>query len=515
MITITYIDSNNITYKKQSNDNIIRLSMNKITEITYIENKYNLQELILYLSGNKITEIKNINNFSNLHTLYLSENKITEITGLDKLVNLQTLHLAGNKITEIKGLDNLVNLQILDLSKNQITEISGLDKLVNLHTLYLCENKITEIIGLDKLVNLQKLYLSENHITEIKNIDNLVNLQILFLSNNKITEIKNIDNKYNLQELILEDNMITEIKNIDNLVNLQELNLEDNMITEIKNIDNKYNLQILDLSKNQITEIKNIDNLVELHNLYLSNNMITEIKNINNLVNLQMLDLSNNMITEIPLTILNNINLIYFSHDIEVVNPIITRFLNRNTIKANKIAVYNDNQNVHNSDINKSISKSIYAILTTPEKNNFYMNNILCDPILTTETKESLVEYCACNDVHSTLNVTFAEVLHSVWCIIQKHTDSIEIKQILNAEMSESICKCFTGRLSRLINTLNGFDDRVCIMISNNDAIGNIIVMTIAKNKDKNIIEQKEICKLELLSRGYEVDIIDKWIEYI
>ena len=81
--------------------------------------------------------------------------------------------------------------------------------------------------------------------------------------------------------------------------------------------------------------------------------------------------------------------------------------------------------------------------------------------------------------------------------------------------MSESICKCFTGRLSRLINTLNGFDDRVCIMISNNDAIGNIIVMTIAKNKDKNIIEQKEICKLELLSRGYTKDIIDEWIEYI
>ena len=153
--------------------------------------------------------------------------------------------------------------------------------------------------------------------------------------------------------------------------------------------------------------------------------------------------------------------------------------------------------------------------VNTPKKNNDYMNDILCDPILTSQTKESLVEYSACNDVHSTLNVTFAEVLHSVWCIIKNHKDSIEIKRILNAEMSESICKCFTGRLSRLINTLNGFDNRVCIMISNNDAIGNIIVITIAKNKDKNIIEQKEICKLELLSRGYTMDIIDEWIEYI
>ncbi len=43
----------------------------------------------------------------------------------------------------------------------------------------------------------------------------------------------------------------------------------------------------------------------------------------------------------------------------------------------------------------------------------------------------------------------------------------------------------------------------------------NIIVMIIAKNNDKNITEQKEICKQELLSRGYTHDIIDEWIEYI
>ena len=42
---------------------------------------------------------------------------------------------------------------------------------------------------------------------------------------------------------------------------------------------------------------------------------------------------------------------------------------------------------------------------------NKIMNDILADFILTTQTKESLVEYNNCNDVHMTLNVTFAEVL--------------------------------------------------------------------------------------------------------
>ena len=400
------------------------------------------------------------------------------------------------------------------IDTNNITHEKHYDD--NVIKIDLSWKNITEIKNIDNLVNLQVLDLHENMITEIKNINNLVNLQVLNLSNNMITEIKNLDNLVNLQELKLSGNMITEIKNIDNLVNLQELHLHVNQITEIKNIDNLINLLLLYLSVNQITEIKNIDNLINLHSLYLSHNYITEIKNIDNLINLHCLYLScNYMITEIPLTILNNINLINFTHTINIVNPIITRFLNRNKIKANKITVYNDTQNVHNSDINKSISQSIYAILNTPKNNDLYMNDIIDDLILTSQTKESLVEYCACTDVHSTFNVTFAEVLQSVWYIIQKHADSVEIKRILNAEMSESICKCFTGRLSRVINTLNGFDDRVCIVISNNDAIGNIIVMIIAQNKDKNINEMKALCKVELLSRGYTMDIIDEWIEYI
>ena len=330
-----------------------------------------------------------------------------------------------------------------------------------------------------------------------------------------ITEIKNIDTMVNLQILNLGGNKITEIKNIDYMVNLHCLDLSENRITEIENINTIVNLQSLDLSKNMIIEIKNIDKMDNLNYLYLNNNMITEIKNLDNLVNLQVLSVYNTTITEIPLTILNNINLIDFTYDNIIINPIITRFLNRNKIKSNKIAIYNDNQNVHNSYINKSISQSIYAILNTPNNNELYMNDILGDLILTSQTKESLVEYCACTDVHTTLNVTFNEVLQSVWYIIQKHKDSIEIKRILNAEMSDSICKCFTGRLSRLINCINGFDDRVCIMISNNDAIGNIIVMSIAQNKDKNITEQKAICKVELLSRGYTTDIIEEWIEYM
>ena len=93
-----------------------------------------------------------------------------------------------------------------------------------------------------------------------------------------------------------------------------------------------------------------------------------------------------------------------------------------------------------------------------------------------------------------------------------------EIYKILEQEMNESICKCFTGRMSRLINCLNGFDDNIVINISNNEQIGNIIILI----KDKLLLENnyteelhKKIVMKELYDRGYSKDIIDEWIDYI
>jgi hypothetical protein len=37
--------------------------------------------------------------------------------------------------------------------------------------------------------------------------------------------------------------------------------------------------------------------------------------------------------------------------------------------------------------------------------------------------------------------------------------------------MHESVCKCFTGKISRLINCLNGFDELANIRIAGNKQI--------------------------------------------
>jgi Leucine-rich repeat (LRR) protein len=403
----------------------------------------------------------------------------------------KNINLSDEKIAEIIKIKDLQELSKLDLSSNQITEIKGLDKLTNLSVLDLSANQITEIKGLDELTNLSVLYLSSNRITEIKGLDKLTNLSVLDLSSNQITEIKGLEELTNLYQLNLDSNQITVIKGFDELTELSRLFLSSNRISEIKGLNKLTNLFVLSLSSNQITEIKGLDKLTNLSKLYLNSNKISEV----------------------PLSIINNRNLqkLYIDY---ALSPIIDRFLNRNTIK-NKKTIYDDSQNVHDNHIVKSIKESIHKILSDSKNIDLeiVLKNIINDDFLDKRTKEQLVDYCQDKTVHSILNLTFDEVLCCVWQVVSEHKECTEIKKILNVEMKDSICKCFTGRLSRLINCLNGFDSRVSIKISDKQEILNIIIRI--RNKYDNVNKQKEEVTKELLERGFDKDIINEYIIYL
>jgi len=58
--------------------------------------------------------------------------------------------------------------------------------------------------------------------------------------------------------------------------------------------------------------------------------------------------------------------------------------------------------------------------------------------------------------------------------------------------MQESECKCFTGRISRLVNCLSGYSDKVKIQISEGEEIGNIISVIMEKRGIKTTETLKE-----------------------
>jgi hypothetical protein len=361
------------------------------------------------------------------------------------------------------------------LSDNKITKIEGLDSLTSLQWLNLDNNLITKIEGLDSLTSLQVLYLSDNLITKIEGLSSLTSLRGLYLYNNNIIKIGELDSLTSLQELHLSDNKITKIEGLDSLTSLQWLNLDNNLITKIEGLASLTSIQ------------------KKKKKFYMNDNTIKNVPI--SIVSLRFLNL---LWCDVPL------------------DPIVERFLSRNRIRSNR-SIYDDGQNVHDHQINKSITESLYRLLDDNSKtvctDQQLLDEIIRDTILSKQSKEALIEYSKIGDVHSQLNVTFMEALKCIWTVIREHKQSNEIKRILDQEIQDSICKCFTGRLSRLVNSLNGFDPRVFVRISDSQEISNVIISI--KQKTDNLEEQWKIAKSELAERGYSSEMIDEWLAYL
>ncbi len=151
--------------------------------------------------------------------------------------------------------------------------------------------------------------------------------------------------------------------------------------------------------------------------------------------------------------------------------------------------------------------------ITVNLRDSIVNNSFLEDTI-----KSLLFEYMDDKSIHSVLNITFEELLLSVYDFIINSNHKEELFKILSKEMQDGMCKCFTGRISRLINTLNGFDENIKINISDNEQIGNIIILIRNKLEQNNEYTEekfKELVKKELLERQYDEQTISGWIDNI
>ena len=149
-----------------------------------------------------------------------------------------------------------------------------------------------------------------------------------------------------------------------------------------------------------------------------------------------------------------------------ILNPIIQRVIQHIENRPNGSTIYTDRQNVHNQSIQQSIKDSI----------NNLMNAFIVDypltyldwSVLNQKNKEIITEYLDCNYIHTMLNITFKELFIAVVIEIDCLSPDlqIEILKRMNEEMQYSECKCFTGRISRLVNCLSGYSDKVKIQIT-------------------------------------------------
>jgi len=390
---------------------------------------------------------------------------------------------------------------------------------------YYIQSKMIKINGKSFNKDIKELYLSYNELTQLpKEIGNLTQLTHLSLSYNQLTQLpREIGNLTQLTYLYLSYNELTQLpKEIGNLTQLTHLSLSNNELTQLPTeIGNFTQLDYLNLSDNQLTQLPNeIGQLTQLTHLNLSYNQLTQLPTeIGNLTQLTCLSLHNNELTQLPTEIGNLMQLTWLdlhNNPIEnTLNPIIQRFLQRIENKRNQKNIYSDTQNVHSSSIQKSIKDSIHTLMNYyhPEHILTYLDWSELDK----KTKEIITEYMDCKDVHTMLDITFKELFIAIVIEIESLSNELqkEIRQRLNEEMQESECKCFTGRISRLVNCLSGYSDKVKIQISESEEIGNIISVIMEKRGIKTTETLKEEVSVSLKERGYEETKINEWVEYI
>ena len=353
----------------------------------------------------------------------------------------------------------------------------------------------------------------------------LTNLEVLNLDMNRLSNIPDwLGELTNLRELHLMKNNISTLPiTLCNLVNLEHIRLHNNHFRHIPEcISMLTNLKYFGISHNMIETIplSLFDNCTNIIDLSISNNYLSNIpSNIENLINLKCLMISQNDIITLPISIIRFTNLetfYYKDNPYEYMPPQVVRFLYQRQNRIDHLHVYSDSESVHNHTIQASITKSIENIMSQPFKIDVdqIMLEISNDPLI--NCCNILLEYSLCEDIHSILRINFRELLCYVWETIKILENSDEIKKILNIEMNDSRHKCFTGRLSRLINCLNGFTTQVSITIDDSQEIGNIITITKYQMGDNyNIMEHKNIVIRELTERGYDGDTILHWLQYI
>jgi len=205
----------------------------------------------------------------------------------------------------------------------------------------------------------------------------------------------------------------------------------------------------------------------------------------------------------------------YFCNPIENIHPLVQRWLNRLNRRVNdNNKVYSDGQNIHNSTIQKSFRNSLGNLLK--DENTLSLEECKKYVIeyneLEEQVKRELLNYCDDEIEHSVYLVKFDEVFKYVISRIVGHSDSTEIFKILNEEIKDTICKCFTGRMTRLVNVLNGFYDDITIQIGSNEQISNIIIMLKERYEGDELVKQ---VRLEMEERDYDEATIEEWLTFV
>jgi hypothetical protein len=349
--------------------------------------------------------------------------------------------------------------------------------------------------GISCFQNLQHLYLYANGFDRVPSeIRYLKNLVVFDISHNVITSIPPwVNELLTLTFIDFSYNCLKDLPPLNRLTNLQHLAIHNNSFNFFpETISSLTSLLSLECQSNKIEVVPSwIKNLNRLESFYITGNELTSLPS--ELCYLTRL-----------------VNIGYSRNPIEYIPPQVVRFLERIRLCEE---IYTDSQSVHNSSVQQTFRETVFRLANKkPELDEDETIKEVLRSSLLNDSKKHIVKYCSSNDIHSGINMTYKELLMLVWDRIRKSKDMKEILSVLDTEITDSKSMCFTGRITRLVNCLNGFDTDVIINISDNEQISNLMVLINKKYAEKE--DKKQEFTKAMKERGFSQEKIDEWVEY-
>ncbi len=432
---------------------------------------------------------------------------------IDNFPNLKNIDCANNNLTTLEPLSNCINLQKIICYNNKLTTLEPLRNCIKLNILICCCNDLESLEPISNCLDIAMLFCRHNKITSLDSLSDIVNILIIDCSYNKITTMNFLSKMSQLHILNCRNNQLTSIKAITKCVRLTELNCKNNQLDNLDYLINCVRLKSLGCSNNNL-KLDFLTKCINLKKLTCNNNHLTTLEFISNCINLEDLDCRNNQIISLaPVVYLRRLKKIkYDNNPLEIQTMQVQRFLNQ--IQNNMItSIYNDRQNVHDPNIQRTVCDSLQSLLLDP-KPNFSIDDIINSNV-NNETKQALIEYYQDQTIHSIHLISYGELLSYVWNRIIKSEYQTELNKILEEQISDAECKCFTGRFNRTLSVLVGFYDDIKINISDNSRISTIILNCKYKIIPYNNKTHQEISEKELIDAGYNKKEIEPWISAI
>ncbi|CAL6023191.1 NACHT_domain-containing protein [Hexamita inflata] len=184
-----YLSYNKLSSYTLALPNLVELVLSANTLQDKSGLQYSPKLEILDLSGTETTDLRTIPpQLFGLKDLDLSSNNLTEISYLSNFVDLQNLELGGNyQLQNIGPLQFCTQLSKLRIHATNVSDIWPLQFMNNLQTLYMLNTQVMDLHPLQHLYKLEKIYAEYTRIIDVSPLSKLTQLKALFFKQNQIT----------------------------------------------------------------------------------------------------------------------------------------------------------------------------------------------------------------------------------------------------------------------------------------------------------------------------------------